>query len=179
MAVRDIVGLLSPWLDYPGVPSKAHPGGRDYRVQSPDRKTGLRLAALAALGRRAAEGESLTAAEVEQIEIGDDQAEDFATMVLGPTHELMLTDGVADMTVQAIARDAFYCFTANEALADLVLQGEAAARDAASKKPAVRSGRKTAGSSSSRASSGTPARTRNRASSRSSGTPAGKAKKTA
>jgi len=175
MTVRDIVQYLDPVLTYPGIKSEAHPDGHTYTVQWPGRKTGLRLTALAALGRRAAAGEELTEDELAKLQVGDDQEPDFERTVLGSTLDELTADDVSDFVVHRIARDAFYCFTSSEQLADLVLRGEAAARDQAradGKPKSGRGGKRPAGSKSGRTSGATPARTRNRASTRSSTSPA-------
>lgn len=197
--IRDIVQYLDAdtGLTYPGIRSEQHPDGKTYTVPWPSRKRGLRLTALAALGRRAAavdlrkkagepvaDEDLLTQDELAQLQVEEGEGEaDFARLVLGPVVTEMEDDGVSDHTVQMIARDAFFNFTSGEDLADLVLRGEAAARDqarAAEKPQNAPAGKPRAGSSSNRASGGTPARTRARASTRSSKTPAkAQARKTA
>jgi hypothetical protein len=185
--IRDIVQYLDAdqGLTYPGIKSEQYPNGKAYTVPWPSRKRGLRLTALAALGRRAAAGETLSEDELAQLQVDDGEGEaEFAQMVLGkPLLHEMEEDGVTDHVVQNIARDAFYNFTSGEELADLVLRGEAAARDHAradTKPKSERAAKPRAGSNSNRASGGTPARTRARASTRSSTTSAAKpARKTA
>lgn len=179
MTTRDIAQWLDPDLHYPGIPSTAYPKGRTYDVPGPDRETGLRWTVMANIGRRAASGESLEESDLSALDNGDERS--FEEQVLGAAYQRMVADGVADANIKTIARDAFYSFTSGEAIADLVLRGEAAARDAAraDSKPSKPAAKRPAGSSSSRASGDTPARTRGRASTRSSKTPEKQVRKTA
>lgn len=184
MTTRDIAAYLGdPVLTYPGIKSEKYPDGKTYTVPWPSRRRGLRMTALANLGWRAAANEKLTDAELAELEIsGDDMESDFERMTLGPALDEMTADDVSDFVVQKIARDAFYCFTSSDQLADLVLQGEAAARDEAradQKPKRGRSAKAKAGSNSGRASGATPARTRNRASTRSSTSAKPRARKSA
>jgi len=172
MTTRDIAQWLDPDLHYPGIPSTTHPKGRTYDVAGPDRETGLRWTMMANLGRKAASGETLDETELASLDNGDERS--FEEQVLGAAYAAMVADGVADANIKTIARDAFYNFTSGEQIADLVLRGEAAARAAAraDEKPKKAAAKRTAGSSSNRASGVTPARTRGQASTRSSKTPA-------
>jgi len=175
MPVRDLSALFGATIDYPGVPSKEHPGGKTYRVPSPSAEVGARLTAYAALGLKLAAGRPLTDDERASLNLDDEQEKTFYRDVLGPVYDEMLADGIEWGDLVTIARDAYLVITDNESLADITAaaQGEAMARgNRATRRAATkRTGKKTGGSSSSRASTGTRGRTRSPASTRSSTSP--------
>lgn len=170
MPRRDLTAFLEDdSLQYPGVPSKTHPDGKDYRVSSPDAATGLWLASLGTAGMVAAEGGELDP-EVPGLKMDDGQERNLYQRVLGDTYDEMVADGVSWTMLRHIAQDAFLYWAINPAFADAALAGlgEAVARDnrAARRAKAKRSGSttkrtaaKTAGSKSSRASTPTQALT--------------------
>lgn len=176
MTTRDVSSLFGSTIDYPGVPSTAHPGGKLYRVPSPSAELGVQLTYRATLGLKQARGLQLTDDERAALALNDEDEATFYQEILGPVHDEMIADGVQWTLLQGIAGDAYLVITGNEALADIRLAraaGEALARaNRATRRAATP--RKKVGSKSSPASSGTPARTRNPASTRSSKSPAAK-----
>lgn len=175
MPTRDLSSLFGATIDYPGVPSREHPGGRVYKVPSPPADVGAKWTAHAALGLKLAAGRQLTDDERASLILDDEQEKTFFAEILGPVYDEMLADGVDWMVLRGVATDAYLVMTDNQALADVTLavQGEAAARaNRATRRAATKRTRaRTAGSNSSRASTGTRARTRNPASTRSSTSP--------
>ena len=184
MATRDLAAFLDDGaLDYLGIKSAKHPEGKTYRVPSPDAKTGLWLAALGDMGLRSASGAGLSAQEARDLKLDDDEEADLYRRVLGPVHAEMVEDGVSWAVLRQVAIDAYICFAVNVEIADVALarSGEGQARaNRATRRSAptstVRTGKKTGGSSSKKASTDIPARTRSRTSMPSSNaTPTGAA----
>lgn len=161
MSVRDLSAFFDDdGLEYPGVPSRAHPGGKTYRVPSPDAATGLRLTAVANIGLRASSGGELSAKDRDAVNLADDEEEDLYRKVLGPVYDEMVADGVKWMLLQRVAQDAFLTFTVSPEVADAALQvvpGKAETSRGGSTRPTTR---RAAGSKSSAGSGRTPARTR-------------------
>lgn len=169
MSERDLRAFFGKTLDYPGVPSKAHPEGSTYKVPSPDATTGLWLTALAELSIKQATGVELSPKDAESLVLDDEQELTFMQRVLGSAYGQMIEDGVAWSDLQLITGDAMKAFAVSEQFADAVLAVEVGNRKARrTRAPKASTRRQTAGSKSNRVSSGTPARTRNRASTSSS-----------
>jgi hypothetical protein len=188
MARRDLSAFFDDGLDYTGIPSRAHPDGKTYRVPCVDAKTGLWLTALTDIGVKAVVGGEITDEDAASLKLDDDQEKRLYERVLGPVWHELLDDGVSYDLVQRIARDAYLTFAlgqeaADEALAtamEVAAAGELPApQDGApeteqpAKPKTPRTQRKTGGSSSKTASTDTPARTRTRASTPSSTSPSG------
>lgn len=173
MATRDLSAYFDDGaLDYPGVPSKAFPDGKTYRVPSPDAKTGVWFAAIAELGAKQAGGVTITPEETASLILDDAQELVWYERVLGSAYQQMLDDGVSWTLLKRIGDDAYLCFGLSATVADVVLaaQGEALARaNRAGRRKST--ARKPAGSNSRRASGVTRARTRNPASTPSSTSP--------
>lgn len=169
MATRDLSAFFDDGaLDYPAVPSTAHPGGRTYRVPAPDAKLGLWFAAIAETAVRKSNGGEVSAESAAALELDDDQERSWHQKVLGTAYEEMVADGVSWPMLQHVSADAYLCFGLGEDVANVLLavQGKAAARlNRASRKSTAP---KTVGSKSPRASGDIPAPTRKRASTRSS-----------
>lgn len=190
MAVRDLSAFFDEVLEYPDVPwsrlsdpddpeSRKLTGVTTYKVASPDAKTGLYLSTIAKIGVSAAMGQDVPPSELEKLKLDDDDERGLYEVVLGDTYAQMVADGVPWTLLQHIGQDAYLTFALNEDTANATLimaasrlgksrtQPNRAARRAGTRTP-----KKTAGSKSSRASSGTPARTRNPGSTPSSKPPA-------
>lgn len=189
MAVRDLADYFDSGLDYPNVPSKLHPEGKTYRVESPDAATGLWLTQLAHLGGKAAFGLSISASDLASLKLDDDQERDLYQRVMGCTSECravgedgtvgapcgstydeMVADAVAWTVLQKIAQDAYLFFAIDEAMANTRLgsPGEAPAR---ANRATRRTAAKTAGRKSARASTASGSRTPKPASTASSTSP--------
>lgn len=179
MPIRDLSTFFDDGLDYPGVPSREHPGGKTYHVPAPEAIEGLRMTALAQIGTRAAAGIPVTTEDLASLQLNDGEEHDFYTRVLtAPVLEEMKADGVKWPMVTLIAQDAYLNFAMSPDAADAVLAGlgkPQARTNRATRRAGQRTPKKTAGSKSSRVSSGTPDRTRSQGSTRSSKTPGAKA----
>lgn len=199
MAVRDLAAYFDGGIDYPNVPSKAHPKGKTYRVESPDAKTGLWLSQLAHLGGKAAFGGNVSAKDLTSLKLDDEGEQDLYQRVMGctdeceklqedgtkgprcgSTYDQMFEDGVAWMTLSKIGQDAFLYFALDESVANQSLEGQGKAV-AVPNRQEKRAAAKKAGRKSSPASGGSANRTPRRASTGSSTSPAasGKGAKTA
>lgn len=178
MATRDLSAFFDDGtLEYPGVPSSAHPEGKTYKVKSPDAKTGVWFASIAELGVKAANGTAMSADDAAKLILDDDEEMTWYQRVLGAAYDEMLTDGVSWVLLQRIGDDAYLYFGLDQDVADVALasSGKAIARaNRATRRAATKStARKPAGSKSARASTGTQGRTRSRASTPSSTSPSG------
>lgn len=137
MALKD----LSSFLDDDAIDVPID--GKTYRVESPDAKTGLFLAGLANVGVKAASGGDVDQADVEKLDLDDDEERDFMQMVLGDTLAELVNDGVKWTKIQRLAR---YCFihfavgeeAADEALKSGALTGEAPAPNRAARRAGSR-----------------------------------------
>lgn len=167
MTERDLSAFFDDGaLDYPGVPSRAHPEGKTYRVPSPDAQTGLWLATLADIGRKAAVGGTLTKLEEASLKLDDEQEQTLYQRVLGNAYDEMLADGVPWTVLKRIHDDAYMCFAMDQDLADSILDnlGKLKARSNRALKKTKSTPRKTAGSKSAPVSTGTPDLTQSQAS---------------
>lgn len=174
MPLRDLSAFFEDdALEYPNVPSAKHPAGKTYRVPSPDAATGLRLTALATVGMKSATGAQLNEKDSAALNLDDEDEESLYRQVLGSaTYQEMIDDGVKWTHLQRVAHDAFLTFTVSPEVADAALAVETG--KAQEPRPSVSTratGRKTAGSKSSRGSGATQGRTRGRASIPSSTSP--------
>lgn len=132
---------LSTYLDddsvtIPGIPSKAHPDGRDYTITSPDAKTGMRLAAMADLGIKAHAG-TVSEADVAALQLDDDEERDLYRMVLGDTLDELVADGVSWARIQKLGRYLFVHYSMGEEAA-----AEAVNRSGGATAPANRAARR-------------------------------------
>lgn len=105
----------------PPIPSRDHPDGRAYLVPSPDGVTGARMVALAGIAAKKNANVEVTAADLDKLNLNDQEERDFMEMVLGSAYAEMMADGVS---WQRISRLGQYAFV-------VVTQGEQAASDAA------------------------------------------------
>ena len=105
----------------PPIPSRAFPEGKAYLVPSPDGVTGARLVALAGIAAKQNANLEVTAADLDKLNLNDQEERDFMQMVLGTAYAEMMADGVS---WQRISRLGQYAFV-------FVTQGEKAATDAA------------------------------------------------
>ena len=146
MARLDLTGYLEDdSVEVPGILSKAHPEGWTYIFDSPDAKTGLRLAALADLGIRAHQGGDIGNAAA-RLELDDDQELDLMRDVMGATLDEMTADGVSWVRIQRLNQYLFIHFAmgAEVAAKGLHSQGEAPPPNRAAKRAASKgTGRKT------------------------------------
>src|SRR5690242_9491059 len=125
MAVVEFSGTLDTGIDWPSVPSKKHPDGKAYRVESLDAADGLTFAA----AQYAAAGGQIDATSVSRIRLNDDDERDFYARILGcsencrklrkngtkgkacgSTHDAMVDDGVPWPWFEMIAQHAFFYF---------------------------------------------------------------------
>jgi hypothetical protein len=127
MALKD----LSSFLDDDAIDVEID--GKTYRVESPDAKTGLFLAGLANVGVKAASGGDVAAADVEKLDLDDDEERDFMEMVLGDTFAELIADGVSWMKIQRLSRYCFIHFAVGEEAADEAPAPNRAARRAGSR----------------------------------------------
>jgi hypothetical protein len=145
-------------IETPPIPSRAHPDGHVYRVESPSASIGLKLAAMASLGFRASAGQPLTDADREQLQLDDDEERDLYRMVLGDTYQQMLVDGVSWVRLQRLGTYLFLYFgmspeVAQQTLEAGALSGEAEAPNRATRRaakkatPSKSTGRGSRGSS--------------------------------
>jgi hypothetical protein len=142
MALKD----LSSFLDDDAIDVPID--GKTYRVESPDAKTGLFLASLANVGVKAAAGGEVDQADVDKLDLDDDEERDFMQMVLGDTLAELVADGVSWTKIQRLSR---YCFihfavgeeAADDALKSGALSGEAPAPNRAKRRAASRGGATT------------------------------------
>lgn len=139
MAIKDLSSYLDDdTLQFPI-------DGKTYTVQSPDAKTGLWLSSLANVGVKAAGDQQVTEAELEKLQLNDDEERDFAQQVLGKTYDELIFDGVPWVKIQKLIRYCFVAFAigieaADEALANGALSGEAGAPNRAARRAASRGG---------------------------------------
>jgi hypothetical protein len=139
-------------IDTPPIPSRAHPEGKPYRIESPDAATGIRLTALVSLGVDLAVGAQLSQKDAERLRMDDDQERDFLRDVLGATYDQMLEDGVSWVRIQRLGRYALLYFTLGpEAAAEETRRATSAGEAQAPNRQA----RRAAAKASSRASSAT------------------------
>lgn len=115
----------------PTIKSEKYPDGKEYRVPSPDFKTGLSLTALTNLGVRAANGETISPDDTESLELDDDDERDLYERVLGSAYHELKADNVPWVSIQRLGQYAMIYFgmssqAAQSALDQGVLLGEAA-----------------------------------------------------
>lgn len=118
---------LGEWLnddgfDTPPIRSREHPDGKVYRIPSPDAETGIRLAALAEIGRKVATKRDVDQRDLERLRLDDREERDFAQQVLGSAFDTMTADGVPWTTMQRLTRYAYVYFTIGEEAADNALR---------------------------------------------------------
>ncbi len=164
MAVRDLHDYFDDGaLDYPGVPSRAFPEGKSYRVPGPEAKTGLWLTAIADLGVKKASGKELSEADTASLTLDDSEEITWYRRILGPAYDEMIADGVKMSVLKRIGDDAYLCFSLSVDVADVVLRasGKASARANRATRRATGTGttrRRKAGSTSATAGTDIPAR---------------------
>lgn len=133
-------GFLSPPM-----PSRAHPEGKQYRIVSPDAKTGLRLNALADIMARREAGGDVSERDVARLRLDDKDEREFTKQLLGDALDEMVEDGCKWAHIKRLASYAFIKFgisddAAENAVANGLLSGKAptppnrAAKRAKSKK---------------------------------------------
>ena len=91
-------------ITIPGIKSKAHPEGKDYRFESPDAATGAWLTALSDITVRLHRGLKVTEAETARLKLDDDQEVDFMRRVMGDTYQALVDDGVSWVRMQRIVQ---------------------------------------------------------------------------
>jgi len=137
MAVKDLSSFLDDdALEFPI-------GGKTYRVESPDAKTGLFLSSLANIGVNAAGGGQVSEADLEKLDLDDVEERDFMKMVLGDTLDELIFDGVSWVKIQKLSRYCFIAFAigveaADDAQASGTLSGEAPAPNRAARRAGSR-----------------------------------------
>lgn len=192
-SLKEFLASRSRPLD--DIPSEKYPEGHSYSFTAPPWKTCLTLKAIYTLGVRARAGLSPEPGEMDRLseellkdeaeaaeQDGFDLGERMYRKVMGATYDQLVEDGVDGDAMEAVFGLLIKKYGAGQdialQLAEVNPAGEAPAQP---NLPTPTVAEPQAGSSSSRASGATPARTRNRASTRGSKTPAKKAaaKKTA
>lgn len=156
-----------------GIKSKKHPDGKTYTVASPDALDGLRLQRIMAIDESGTSSTEQTADMIAFCKDADGNPINYEVKILGPAvHAEMIADGLSEERLQRVVGIVAAYYTMGAQFVEKVVAsvGEASAaqgsdQSAPSTPPTSRS---TAGSSSKRASTGTPARTRKPASTRSS-----------
>lgn len=114
--MEDEDGFLSPPM-----PSKTHPEGRQYRVASPDAKTGLRLNALADIMVKKEMGHDVSESDVARLRLDDDGEREFVRQTLGAEYvvegvttsalDQMVADGVKSEHLKRISYYAYILFS--------------------------------------------------------------------
>lgn len=151
--MEDEDGFMSPPM-----PSVKHPQGRQYRVASPDAKTGLRLNALADIMVKKEMGVAVAESDVARLRLNDDAEREFVRQVLGatylgedgePTNALdeMVADEVKSEHLKRIAQYAYIYFgvskeAAEEARKNGLLSGKLVAPLAANRAARRKGGKK-------------------------------------
>ena len=105
----------------PPIPSREHPEGKAYKVPSPDGVTGARMVALAGIAAKKNADIEVTAADLDKLNLNDQQETEFMEQVLGTAYAEMIADGVSWQRISRLGQYAFVFIT----------QGEQAATDAA------------------------------------------------
>lgn len=106
-------------FDSPPMPSIAHPRGKQYRVPSPDAKTGLRLNALADMTLKQSRGIELSDIDVKRLRLDDKDEREFLSQVLGAELlEEMVSDGVKWEHLRRLAMYGFVYFGVSAEAAD-------------------------------------------------------------
>lgn len=116
------------------IKSEKHPAGKVYAIPYPDADTGLRLTALAEIGRkvearrRGDKNAKVTAAEAARLVVSDDDEREFAQQVLSTTYAEMIDDGVLWPIIQRVVQYAYVYFAmgadaANNAARDGLFTG--------------------------------------------------------
>lgn len=117
--MRDLQSFLDDdGITTPPLKSKKHPEGKQYRIESPDAETGLRLAGLANVATRAASGAEVDPEELRGLVMGDEEERSFMKQVLGTAYDEMVEDGVSWVTMQRLNQYAFAYFAVSPAAAD-------------------------------------------------------------
>lgn len=203
MATADFSGVIDSGIDYPNVPSKKHPEGKTYRVESPNAKDGLHLAGTIHLGALAAFGGTLDPRSASQLNLDDDDERDFYARILGctedcrklrkdgsskkpcgSTHDQMVADEVPWEWFETISQHAYlHFFVGRESAANFLAgRGKATAPEKTVPVPVPNRADKRAagkaGTKSARASGASGKPTRSRASAGSSSRSRGSAAKT-
>lgn len=98
------------------IKSDKHPEGKVYTIPYPDAETGLRLTALAEIGRKVEARrrgnlqEEITEAEASRLVMDDDDEREFAVQVLGSTYAELIEDGVKWPIIQRLVQYAYVYF---------------------------------------------------------------------
>jgi len=127
----------------PPIPSREYPAGRAYLVPSPDGVTGARMVALAGIAAKKNADLEVTAADLEKLNLNDQEEQDFMEMVLGNAYAEMMADGVKWQRISRLGQYAFVFITQGEqAAADAakagLFSGKAPARNRAQKRAATK-----------------------------------------
>lgn len=138
MALVDLSAYLADGaLDIPSIPSKRYPEGKQYRIPSPDAKTGLWLEAIAGIGTKTAVGAEVTEEDAAGLKLDDDEEKAFYERVLGPVYGELIDDEADWTVITRLGQYAFMYFTVGKDAADAMASealagpGNRAARRAA------------------------------------------------
>ncbi len=91
-------------------PSGRPRGGKVYRVESVDAKTGMRLTALADISRNLQRGAAVSPADVAKLNMDDDQEREFSEQVMGATYHEVIADGVDWPIIQKMVQYTYMYF---------------------------------------------------------------------
>jgi hypothetical protein len=105
----------------PPIKSTKFPEGKSYLVPSPDGETGARLVALGGVAAKKHADIALTQADLDKLNLNDQEERDFIEMCLGTAYAEMIADGVSWQRISRLGQYAFVVTT----------QGQQAATDAA------------------------------------------------
>jgi len=98
------------------IKSTKHPEGKVYSIPYPDAETGLRLTALAEIGRKVEQRRrgdrnvKISAAEAGRLVMDDKDEREFAMQVLGETYQELIDDGVRWPIIQRLVQYAYVYF---------------------------------------------------------------------
>lgn len=115
--MTDEDGFLSPPM-----PSTKHPEGKQYRIPSPDAKTGLRLNALADIMARREAGADVSERDIARLRMEKGDEREFVQQILGPALAEMTEDGCRWTHIKRMASFAFIKFGISDDAAELALK---------------------------------------------------------
>lgn len=92
------------------IPSKKHPEGKLYTIQSPNAEVGMRLKALAEIQLKQAKGINVSDDDVARLKMSDGEARDWAEQVMGDTYREMVADDVPWVIIERLLSYAYLHF---------------------------------------------------------------------
>lgn len=112
------------------IKSSAYPEGKTYYIESPDAKTGLRLAALGNVIIRAGNNLEIDKRDTDRLKLDDNEERELMDDLMGEVKDEMLEDGVKWVTLRGVTQYLFIYFAigkerADAAAANGILSGKA------------------------------------------------------